>query len=48
MLRLLLAIPVALVKLVLNIVFLLPMLLYKIVIDHKANVLLFSSKKKPA
>ena len=41
MLRLLLAIPVALVKFVLNIIVFLPMLLYKIVIDHKAPVFPF-------
>ena len=44
MIRLILEIPIAIIKFILNIIFLIPMLIYKILIDHKASVLIFSGK----
>lgn len=42
MLRLLFELPLILIKFVLNIIFLIPMLVYKILINHKASVFIFS------
>ena len=46
MLTLILALPVMLIKLVLNIILFIPLLAYKIAINHKASVIAFSTSKK--
>ncbi len=45
MLRLLLSIPIAIITLCINIIFLIPMIVYKILINHKANLFIISKKK---
>ena len=46
MLTWLLSILLAIPKLIINIIFIIPMLIYKVLINHKADIIVWRSKKK--